>query len=326
MELLRRPGRGEPITALAGIDLQVERGEFFGILGPNGAGKTTLFKILATLVLPDDGEAEVLGHDVTTAPHRVGRILAPVIADERSLFWRLSGRENLRLFGRLYGLPGSEAERRIEELLHTVDLEEAADRMVGQYSTGLRQRLLIARALLAEPEVLLLDEPTRSLDPISARNLRRFLRDELSRKRGCTVLLATHSADEAFDLCDRIGILDRGRLLDVGRTDDLVARYGDDRYRIRAMGVDPGVLEALEEKGNIADVRCVSPDGADWTELVLSVRGGDEAAARILSMLSFGGASISRFEKVALSLAELIERVSGHANGEAVHADGEAVP
>ena len=293
-------------------------GSSSGILGPNGAGKTTLFKILATLVLPDDGEAEVLGHDVTTAPHRVGRMLAPVIADERSLFWRLSGRENLRLFGRLHGLTSSEAKRRIEELLHTVDLEEVADRMVGQYSTGLRQRLLIARALLAEPGVLLLDEPTRSLDPISARNLRRFLRDELSRKRGCTVLLATHSADEALGLCDRIGILDRGRLLDVGRTDDLVARYGDDRYRIRAMGVDPAVLEALEEKGNIADVRCVSPDGADWTDMVLTVRGGDEAAARILSMLSFGGASISRFEKVALSLAELIERVSGHADGEAI--------
>ncbi len=318
MELLRHPGRGTTITALAGIDLQVGRGEFFGILGPNGAGKTTLFKILATLILPDEGEAEILGHDVTTAPREVRRMLAPVVADERSLFWRLSGRENLNLFGRLHGLAGPVAKREIQELLHTVDLEEVADRMVGQYSTGLRQRLLIARALLASPEILLLDEPTRSLDPISARNLRRFLRDELSRRRGCTVLLATHNAEEAFELCDRVGILDRGRLLEVGSTDDLVARYGDERYRVRAKGIDPAVVESLEEWNVVDDVQCLSTDSAGWADLLLKVHGGDDAAAQILSRLSFGGASISRFEKVSLSLAELIERVSRCGDGEEV--------
>jgi ABC-2 type transport system ATP-binding protein len=143
--------------------------EFFGLLGENGAGKTTLFKILATLVIPDAGTATVTGFDILQSPNRVREVLAPVIADERSLHWRLSARENMRLFASLHGLRGAEASRRIDELLTLVNLVEAADRLVNGFSSGMKQRLLVARALLAQP-AFCLDEPTRSLGPISARS------------------------------------------------------------------------------------------------------------------------------------------------------------
>ena len=175
-------------------------------LGENGAGKTTLFKILATLVIPDEGTATISGYDVLESPARVREVLAPVIADERSLHWRLSARENMRLFASLHGLRGAEATRRIEELLALVNLVEATDRQVSGFSSGMKQRLLVARTLLARPSVLLLDEPTRSLDPISARSFRRFLREDVALAQGCTVLLATHNAEEAFELCDRVGV------------------------------------------------------------------------------------------------------------------------
>jgi ABC-2 type transport system ATP-binding protein len=147
------------------VSCDVQPGEFFGLLGPNGAGKTTLFKMLATLTSPDEGWATVHGVDVMKDPRAVRRMIAPVAADERGLHWRLSALENLRLFATLYALRGSELQARIDEVLGVVGLRGAERRTVGTYSSGMRQRLLIARALLIRPRVLLLDEPTRSLDP-----------------------------------------------------------------------------------------------------------------------------------------------------------------
>ncbi|HSH46152.1 MAG TPA: ABC transporter ATP-binding protein, partial [Longimicrobiales bacterium] len=211
-DLIREPfTRPERITALRDIHFDVGPAEFFGLLGANGAGKTTLFKMLAAQLLPDEGTALVKGFDVVREAAEVRRILTPVVADERSLNWRLTARQNLELFASLYGLRGPAADERVTSLLETVELTDTGTKMVGAFSSGMKQRLLIARALLGNPRVLLLDEPTRSLDPVSARRFRRFLREELAARQGCTVLLATHSADEAFDLCDRVAILDRGR-------------------------------------------------------------------------------------------------------------------
>ena len=153
------------MTALDDVSLEIPQGEFLGLLGPNGAGKTTLFKMLATLILPDHGSATVEGYDVVSDPVSVRSVLTPVIADERSLNWRLTARENLDLYAVLYEVPRSERKRRVETVLANVGLEHVGEKMAGAFSSGMRQRLLIARALLARPKVLLLDEPTRSLDP-----------------------------------------------------------------------------------------------------------------------------------------------------------------
>jgi ABC-2 type transport system ATP-binding protein len=298
-----------PVRALSDVSCEVRPGEFFGLLGENGAGKTTLFKILATLVTPDAGSATVCGYDVRADADQVREVLAPVIADERSLNWRLSARENMRLFAVLHGLRGAEAARRIDELIALVSLTEAADRLVSGFSSGMKQRLLVARTLLARPRVLLLDEPTRSLDPISARAFRAFLRQEVAVANGCTVLLATHNAEEAFELCDRVGVLHRGRLIAVGQTADLAKDVGEDRFAVWIRPGDDTPLQSLAAGGVIRTptdgVR--EPDG--WTRFEFDVPDGLEGAAHVVTELARRGVSVARCEKVKLSLAELLERV-----------------
>lgn len=305
---LRRHAR-ESVCALSDVSCEVRAGEFFGLLGENGAGKTTLFKILATLVTPDAGSATVSGYDVVREPDRVREVLAPVIADDRSLHWRLSARENMRLFASLHGLRGPEATRRVDELLALVDLVEAADRLVSGFSSGMKQRLLVARTLLARPSVLLLDEPTRSLDPISARSFRSFLRDEVALAQGCTVLLATHNAEEAFELCDRVGVLHRGRLIAVGPTRELAREVGEDRFALWIRPADRGAIDALAARGVIRDAKPFVADEGGWSRVECDLRGGLEGAAEAVAFLAQAGVSVARCEPVKLSLADLLERV-----------------
>lgn len=305
----------ESVCALTDVTWEVRGGEFFGLLGENGAGKTTLFKILATLVIPDAGEAIVSGIDVARHPDRVREILAPVIADERSLNWRLSARENMRLFAALHSLRGAEATRRIGELLELVNLVEAADRLVSGFSSGMKQRLLVARTLLARPSVLLLDEPTRSLDPISAREFRRFLREEIALAQGCTVLLATHNAEEAFELCDRVGVLHRGRLVAVGQTSELAREVGEDRFALWVRPAQQTAIDALVARGVIRDAKSFAAEEAGWSRIECDLRGGLDGAAEAVAYLTSVGVQVARCEPLKLSLADLLERVlARHAN------------
>ncbi len=305
---VRAPLTVERRLALASIDLEVREGEFLGLLGPNGAGKTTLFKVLSTLILPDAGRATVLGYDVLRAPEQTRRLLAPVIADERSLHWRLTAEENLRLFAALHAVPRAEVGSRVRELLALVGLDATAAQLVGTFSSGMKQRLLIARALLARPRVLLLDEPTRSLDPISARALRAFLRDELVGRQGCTVLLATHSADEAFDLCDRVAVLDRGHLLAVGPAERLAREVGDSRYRAWTRDAEHAAWQALSDRGVVAHVSDAVRDD-EWMRIDVDVPGGMDQAAHVLDLLTCAGVRVARFERAPLTLAELLDRI-----------------
>jgi ABC-type multidrug transport system ATPase subunit len=222
------------------------------------------------------------------------------------------------LFAVLYRVPRAEVWKRVEEVLEIVRLADVGSKLVGQYSTGMKQRLLIARALLARPRVLLLDEPTRGLDPISARQLRTFLKDELVLRQRCTVLLATHSADEAFHLCDRVGVLDRGRLLTTGRAHTLAESFTDGRYQLWTRTPQHTALTALANLGLVSEVVTMRVDDG-WHVLELRLPGGHEAAARALEMLVSNGMELARFERVQLSLAELIERVQQRAQ-ETAHA------
>ena len=199
------------VSALRGIDLTVSRGEIVALLGPNGAGKTTLLRILGTTVLPDAGQASVVGYDVVSEAGAVRRRIGLMLGDERSWYWRLSGRENLEFFAILQGLSRRRARLRGAELLDDVGLTEAAERRFDGYSSGMRARLSLARALITNPPVLLLDEPSRNLDPSAAADFRATLQ-QFANQRGTAVLLATHNLHEAAAVAGRVVGLVRGRL------------------------------------------------------------------------------------------------------------------
>ena len=222
-DLVLKPFDRRRVTALDGLDLEVGRGRVFCLLGPNGAGKTTLIKVLSTLVLPDGGRAWVNGHDVAREPGPAKSSVGYAVADERSFYWRLTGRQNLEFFASLHGLRGAGRGRRVGELLRLAGLEDEADLRFNSYSTGMRQMLAFARALLAEASILLVDEPTRSLDPRAADRTRSFLRDELARRQGRTVLWATHDLGEAVDFADDIAVISRGRIRLAGPAASLAA-------------------------------------------------------------------------------------------------------
>lgn len=312
-EALRRPLERRDIHVLRGISLQVRAGEFVGLLGANGAGKTTLMKVVATLLIPDSGMARVAGFDTVSSGNEVRRRVSMSLATERGLHWRLSAWENLRLYANLQDIERAEQDDRIRSVLDTVQLMDSARRTVREFSSGMIQRLLIARALLPSPMLLMLDEPTRSLDPISARELRRFLREELAERRQCAVLLATHSADEAFRLCDRVAVLDRGRLVAEGEAGELARRFVAPRYVVVTSAPEHAEFEELQRSGIVKVVRRVPADSG-WTRVVLQVsgtEGGEPVAAGVLSRLVASGVPISSFTPDEVSLAELIETVTG---------------
>ncbi|MDI6830581.1 MAG: ABC transporter ATP-binding protein [Actinomycetota bacterium] len=212
------------IRALDGVSFGVRPGSVFGLLGTNGAGKTTLIKIVYGLLYPTSGSARVLGMD----PLRQGRVarsrMGMVLSEERSFYWRLSGRRNLEFFAALHGMDPSSAARRIDELAGILDMREYLDVPFSDYSAGMRQKAAVARALLHDPQVLLMDEPTRSLSPDAAYPLQDFIRGELVAARDKTVLLATQDMGEAERLCDEAAILHRGRLLFLGSLEGLLRR------------------------------------------------------------------------------------------------------
>jgi len=311
VDILRQPVGAPPSPAVADVSLEVHAGEFVGLLGPNGAGKTTLLKILATLIVPDRGTATVVGHDVVRDAARVRRVIAPVLANERSLYWRLTARENLELFASLLRLAPSETGARVSDALEVVGLTDTGAKMVGQFSAGMMQRLLVGRALLGHPRVLLLDEPTRSLDPTGARAFRSFLREELAGRRGCGVLVATHRSEEAFDLCDRVVVMHRGRVVATGSATALSESLTGSRYSAWTLEPNHPALDARVAEGRARRVAARSEGDGRWWRVEIEIEGGNDAARELLATLIDAGMPIARFERVAAPLGELIERAIG---------------
>ncbi len=212
------------VNALTGLSFDIGWGEAYGLLGPNGAGKSTAVKILSTLLLPDEGSATVNGFDVVSQPREVRRSIGLVLYPDKGFYARLSGRENLVYFGRLYGLSKSEADSRAAELLKLMDLSNAADRPYEEYSLGMRVRLSIARALIHDPPVIYLDEPTIGLDPISSKSVRELLME--LKKNGKAILLTSHNLWEVEEVCDDVGIINGGRIIMEGEPSEIKARLG----------------------------------------------------------------------------------------------------
>jgi ABC-2 type transport system ATP-binding protein len=242
----RRIVRQRGVTAVNDVSLAVSRGELFGLLGPNGAGKTTLVKILCTLILPTSGTATIAGFPLSQSG-RICQAVGLVVTDERSFYWRLSGRHNLQFFAAMYQLYGQEAERRIDEVLAEVDMAQYAEDRFSGYSTGMRQRLAIARSLLHQPKILFLDEPSRSLDPMATLRLHELI-SGLNSRRGVTIFLITHDLAEAEKLCHRVAVMNRGRIQVVGEPADLRRQLKPQQsYLVRTGPLSQAAVSSLDD-------------------------------------------------------------------------------
>jgi ABC-2 type transport system ATP-binding protein len=271
--------RTKTVEAVRGIDFEVAEGELFGLLGPNGAGKTTTIKMLVTLLIPTSGTARVLGHDVVRDAQAVRRSIGYVFGGDRGAYERLSGLDNLRYFSELYGVPPKVQKQRIPELLELVGLTGRERERVEGYSRGMRQRLHIARGLLHDPPVVVLDEPTIGLDPVGARELRQTISD-LS-DAGKTVLLTTHYMYEADALCDRIAVITKGEIVASGTPADLksavahqtvveIEAYGAPEDAIQRLRSAPGVTSVAVEDREHAQLLLVhAPEGSILTQQLL---------------------------------------------------------
>ncbi len=314
---LRRllPGPRPPLrvsTAVAGVSFQIARGEVFGLLGPNGAGKSTTIRMLCTLLEPTSGSARVAGFDVQRQGTQVRQNLGTVLASERSLYWKLTGRENLEYFAALYHLPPEVARKRIDELLERMELTNRAGDLVEAYSTGMKQRVVLARALLARPPIVLLDEPTLGLDPQAARRVRELVTE--LKAEGHTILLTTHYMEEADQLSDRIGIIDQGRIIALDTPAKLKQTIGQrDALRLEVAGWEPHLAEPLSRLPGVGGLatRYLGTDSV-W-EVSLQADDGRAVLPTIIEQLGRGSARIVNLKVAEPSLEDVFIHLTGKA-------------
>jgi ABC-2 type transport system ATP-binding protein len=296
------------VTAVEGINLEIEEGEFFGLLGPNGAGKTTLIKLLCCLILPDTGNAYVFGHDIRREEHAIKKLVGLVGTEERSFFWRLTGYQNLEFYASLYQLPRQEVKRRINEVLNLVGLFHEADIRFQNYSTGMRQKLAISRSLLGQPRILFVDEPTRSLDPMSAQAVRRLLRERVAAE-GKTVVLATHNMSEAEQLCDRVAIVDHGRVIALGSVRELrniFQKHEGCELEVKRFSDD--IMTQLCLIDGVLDCQLTAQrDGVSSIMLKLSNRA--TVLPQVLQLIVYGGGEVCDCQLKELPLEEIFVHV-----------------
>ena len=292
------------ITAVKGVSLDINEGEFFGLLGPNGAGKTTLIKMLCSLVLPNSGRALVFGHDILKEEQAVKKIVGLVSSEERSFYWRLTGRENLQFYASLYRLSRRKARQRIDELLNLVELTDEADIRFHNYSTGMRQKLAIARGLLSEPRVLFVDEPTRSLDPVSAQAVRSFLKENVA-GGGKTVILATHNLTEAEQLCDRLAIMDHGRIIALGSVKELRSIFQThDGCELQVRHFSEAIMPQLSLIDGVLECR-VTDVRNGFSSLEIKISNREAVLPRILQIMVSNGVEVCNCQLRELPLDEI---------------------
>lgn len=271
------------LVAVDNVTLSISKGELFGLLGPNGAGKTTLIAMLSTMLRPTSGTAELYGYFIEKDPVKVRRSIGVVFQDT-TLDERLTGRENLELHGRLYGMDRQTRQRRIKELLELVELDDRADEIVKTYSGGMMRRLEIARGLIHRPKILFLDEPTLGLDPQTRNHIWDYIK-KLNAEEDVTMVLTTHYMEEADNLCERIAIIDKGKIVSMGSPAELKSELGGDIITLTAASEDvaSGLADLIDYCKTLPQVSSVSKDGLT---VMITATEGEKAIPELLGMIS----------------------------------------
>jgi ABC-2 type transport system ATP-binding protein len=299
-------------TAVDGVDIQIKRGEIFGLLGPNGAGKSTTIRMLCTLLEPTSGTARVNGFDIVKQANDVRRSLGTVLAGERSIYWKLSGRENLEYFAALYHIPSAVAKKRVDELIDRMEIKDRANELVEKYSTGMRQRIAIAKALLARPPILLLDEPTLGLDPQAAINLRELISQ--LKEEGHTILLTTHYMEEADQLSDRIGIIDTGKVIALDTPENLKHLIDKKEViRLEIAGWHEEMAVKLRSVTGIDNLTARQQGEDDLWEVNLQAQNSRAALPRIMEHVSSNGTRLVNLNILRPSLEDVFIQLTGKA-------------
>lgn len=275
--------RKDEVRAVDGVSIEIKEGELFGLLGPNGAGKTTLIKCISTLLIPDAGTATVGGADIQKDPLGVRRMIGVLTGGERSLYWKLTPLENLKYFAALYGVPRKKTTDRINYLLDLMELRHKSHERVEKLSSGMKQKLSIARTLIHDPPILLIDEPTLGLDPYFARFIRGFIKDELHDRLGKTILLTTHYMDEADELCERVAFMYNGKVTALDTPVLLKQSMSQGQVlEVKCLGdSDKDAVRSLQEE---LDISITKSDG--FTYMRISTENPEDLLSRVIDAVS----------------------------------------
>jgi len=306
----------KPVVALDGIDLDVASGEFFGLLGPNGAGKTTLIKILTTLLLPSEGTAKVFGFDVEHETAQIRRIMNMVAGGEQSGYGILVVREQLWMFTQFYGMSNKDGWRRTDELIEAVGLQEQKHQRVSTLSTGQRQKMNLARGLLNDPWILFLDEPTLGLDVAAARSMRELIVEWKAAVPGRTVLLTTHYMAEADELCERIAIVDHGKILAIGSPEALKRRVQRESiFRVELDQLEGGAAMLSKLPGVVSASAAAGAEGSEVSDrqvvVINLVLEDDSALGDVVGALAARGSQILGLRKSEPTLEDVFVELVG---------------
>jgi ABC-2 type transport system ATP-binding protein len=295
------------VEALKSVSLEIHEGEIFGLLGPNGAGKTTLIKCLTTLLLPTSGDAWIHGYHIEDQENEVRAAVGCMLMGERGLYWKLTARENLEFFGALYHLSGSDRKQRSEEIIELLHMEELADRTVETYSSGQKMMLAFGKSLINDAPVLILDEPTNTLDVPAARELRGLVR-ELN-EAGKTIVYTTHIMSEAETLCDRVAIVDHGEVIEMGTVPELKKSLGRDHVT-HIEGVIPEQARiAVEELSEVTKVATAASNGTTRLSVVSS--DGRVVLPKLIEALTENGALLQQIEPEQVTLEDVFVARTG---------------
>jgi len=299
------------VVAVDAINFSVPKGEIFGLLGPNGAGKTTSIKMLCTLITPSSGDAYINGFSIVKDQQKVRENLGVMLTGERTLYWKLTGQENLEYFAALYHLDSAYAKKRIPTLLDLVGLSERQDTLVENYSTGMRIRLSFVKALLNEAPVLLFDEPTASLDPQSSHLIRDIIRD--LKRQGYAILLTTHNMEEADALSDRVAIIDHGKIVVLGSPSELKQKVkSSDIIEIEARNVVEQTVNALQSFSEVSNVAIVSSTQGGETQLLrVHVEKGKEVLPKIIEFFVRKQVTITKVSFIEPTLEDVFIAQTG---------------
>ncbi len=294
------------VEALKRINLDIYEGEIFGLLGPNGAGKTTLIKCLTTLLLPTEGTAIINGYDLLHDDKMIRTSIGCMLMGERGLYWKLTGRENLDFFGSLYYVPQDERTQKIEELISLLNLSDYIDRTVETYSSGQKMKLAFAKSLINEAPILVLDEPTVTMDVHSARELRQIVKD--LNEKGHTIVYTTHLMQEAEELCDRVAIIDKGEVIALGTPDKLKARIKQESVT-KVEGIIPE--EAVKKVRLLQGVKEVAVTGNGNTKMVVVSENSRVVLPQMIRTLFDTGCTIEYISPEDITLEDVFISMTG---------------